>query len=226
MNIKTAYLYLVDKLNKLSSNFSQNLPYQVAARAINEAQYYWLDERLKTEEINKTVQRETQFLVVPSIPLVDSETDSYIEYKLPDDYYHYSMLDVVAINGSCKFTLNVNLIENSNVSTYLQDEMTKPDYDWEQSFCTVRHGKLAFYKDQTPNYGIDSLVLFYYRKPKLVDIASGHLNETGLLSTDVDLEFSESSSYEILNIAAKILAGNINDQGRFQYNEQLSQEYK
>ena len=226
MNIKLAYLYLTDKLNKLSSNFNQNLAYHVAVRAINEAQYYWLDERLKAEEVNKTVQRELQFLLQKVEPSLFAEESKFNEYSLPQDYYHPSLLDITVSLDGCELSVDNDFIENANVSTYLQDEMTRPDYAWEQIFSTFRDNKLAVYKDTTPGYEITKIVLHYYRRPVIVDMASGHVNVDGTLSQDIDLEFAESASYEILDIAAKILAGNINDQGRFQYNHQLTQEYK
>jgi len=198
----------------------------VAVRAINEAQYYWLDERLKLEEMNKTVQRELQFLIEKEEPLLFESTTNYNEYHLPDNYYHPSLLEIEANLDGCLVGIENDFIENANVSVYLHDEMTRPDYAWEQTFSTFRNNKLAVYKDTTPGYDISKIVFHYYRRPVLVDMASSHVNVDGVLSTDIDLEFSESASYEILDIAAKILAGNINDRGRFQYNQSLSQEYK
>jgi hypothetical protein len=226
MDIQVAYLYLTDKLNKLSTNFNQNLPPHVAVRAINEAQYYWLDERLKVEEMNKTIQRELQFLLVKQEPVLFADDPLYTEYTLPANYYHPSLLDVTVRTPDCTFNVENDFIENANVNTFLADEMTKPDYKWEQIFSTFRDNKLAIYKDTTPDYTIDKVVFHYYRKPAQVDIASGHKNVDGLFAVDVDLEFPESSCYEILDIAAKIIAGSTNDQARVQYNHQLTQEYK
>lgn len=226
MNIKLCYLYLTDKLNKLSSNYSQYLNTPAVVRAINEAQYYWMDERLKIEESTKTVQRELQFLIVQYSPELISSQPLYNEYKLADNYYHPSLLEISVRTPNCTFFVENDFIENANISTYLQDEMTKPDYDWEQIFSTIRSDKLVVYKDTKPNYDIDNIVFYYYRRPNLVDIATGHKGLDGNLTKDIDLEFSESASYEILDIAAKIIAGNINDQIRFQYNSQLTQEFK
>jgi len=229
MNIKTCHLYLTDKLNKLSSNFNQNLPFHSTVRAINEAMYYWLDERLKVEERDKTIQRELQFLIINKELSPVLIEDKFNEYDIPEDYYHPSLLTVDARLDQCFICIHCNLIENANVSMLLNDEVTRPDYDWEQCFYTIRNNRIAIYKDSDitkNNYDLDKIVLYYYRKPINVNMASNHLDELGILTTDVDLEFPESSSYEILDIAAKILAGNINDQGRFQYNSQLTQEYK
>lgn len=226
MNIKTCHLYLTDKLNKLSSNFNQNLPYHSCVRAINEAIYYWFDERLKVEERDKTIQRELQFLIEDKELVPSLIEDKFNEYDLPIDYYHPSLLLVDARLDQCFICIHSSLVENSNVSILLNDEVTKPDYEWEQCFHTIRNNKVVIYKDTKNNYDLDKIVLHYYRKPLLVNMASGHIDESGILTSDINLEFPESSSFEILDIAAKILAGNINDQGRFQYNQQLTQEYK
>jgi hypothetical protein len=214
-------LILKDKLNKLNTNFSADLQHHTAVRVINESISYWYDERLRLEDATKVRQREIQHLIKSEILSVIENTVLYNAYNLPFDFLQVSLINT-EVSNACSLNLVTFLIENSNVGIYLNDEMSKPDYDWEQTFATLRNNKLVIYKDTLENLIV---TLHYYKKVNKFDIVGyTHLDNT--LSTNVDLEFEGSSAYEILDIAAKIIAGNINDIGRTQHNQALSSEYK
>jgi hypothetical protein len=225
MKANECYLILLDKLNKLNTNFSQTLQPHNAVRAIREATYYWYDERLRLEEATKMRQQELQHLIVPDYMLDVFETTlKYVSYKKPNDLYFISNISCLGLYGTCKSRLNVHLIENSNLEVILLDDSSRPDFSWEQTVYVLKEDKIFIYKDK-PTSGIGSAQIDYYRKPKEFDIV-GYKHFSGIQSTDSDLDFNDSSAYEILDLAASIIAGNINDAGRTQHNKLLYTEFK
>jgi hypothetical protein len=57
---------------------------------------------------------------------------------------------------------------------------------------------------------VNEIVLTYYRKPKRCDIA-GYVREDGTDSVNSDLEFNDDVANIILDDAAAILAGSVQD---------------
>lgn len=207
MKSQEVYIALLDKCNKLSSNSNNSIETHVAVRAINEAQYYWYDERLKLAEKNLTIQREISKFIIPKKLEVIDKTDIYYLYNLPEDYYHMNQLRVIGSKNKCQHLLDTYLVENNNSIEYYLNDMYAPDFEWQQTLATLYNNKLkVFIKD----FKIDT-TLDYYRNLKTFDIESGYKHIDGTLSINSDLEFDNSDAFEIINIAASLITGNLSD---------------
>ena len=221
MLIKDVHLAIKQKLNKLSTNYGQEVTALAINSAINQAQYHWLDIRLKQEELNDTIQRELQHLIqTKPLDFKIVSKDLFYEYsvELPEDYYHYSNLKVKISDCIHLYSF---LVENSNINSYLSNDSTRPDNDWEQSLITFKDNKLYLYTESA----IESATLDYYKKPAKVDLKTQYKHLDGSPTQDVDLEFEDSSAYEIIDLATLLLAGNINDPNRIQSQSNLVQTF-
>ena len=219
MLITEVYSIILDKMNNLGSNFNQSISANKAMVALNQAQYFWYDERLKVQEITKTVQRELQsFLVTKEV--IGDVKKGYITIELPDNYYHHSLVLLKPI--SCNNIFPSTLKEQSNIGVLLQTDTTKPSLLWEQSFCTIAANKLDIYLDFTPEW----IKFSYYKKLTKPDIQTDYKHLDGNKTTNVDLEMENSSLFEIIEIACLILSGNFNDQFKVQFRDKLIKEYK
>lgn len=219
MLITEVYSIILDKMNNLGSNFNQSISANKAMVALDQAQYFWYDERLKVQEITKTVQRELQsFLVTKEV--IGDVKKGYITIELPDNYYHHSLVLLKPI--SCNNIFPSTLKEQSNIGVLLQTDTTKPSLLWEQSFCTIAANKLDIYLDFTPEW----IKFSYYKKLTKPDLQTDYKHLDGNKTTNVDLEMENSSLFEIIEIACLILSGNFNDQFKVQFRDKLIKEYK
>lgn len=219
MLITEVYSIILDKMNNLGSNFNQSISANKAMVALDQAQYFWYDERLKVQEITKTVQRELQsFLVTKEVS--GDVKKGYITVELPDNYYHHSLVLLKPI--SCNNIFPSTLKEQSNIGVLLQTDTTKPSLLWEQSFCTIASNKLDIYLDFTPEW----IKFSYYKKLTKPDLQTDYKHLDGNKTTNVDLEMENSSLFEIIEIACLILSGNFNDQFKVQFRDKLIKEYK
>ncbi len=219
MIIKEIHSIILDKMNHLGSNFKQDVTAHKAMRALDQAQRFWYDERLKVQEITKTVQRELQsFLVTEEVS--GDQKSGYISVELPENYYHHSL--VLLKPTGCNNIFPSTLKEQSNIGTLLQTDTTKPSLAWEQSFCVIASNKLDVYIDFVPEW----VKFSYYRKLVTPDLETQYKHLDGTATTDVTLDMEGSSVYEIIEIACLILSGNFDDQFKVQFRNKLIKEYK
>ncbi len=202
ITIQECYLYVKDRLNNQSSNANQEVTAHTFIRTMRAATYFWLDERLKVEEVDSTRQREISNLLVTKL-INGQKRDGYNEFVKPTDFYHRSGFRVQAKKGKCENVIEGVLVETANLPSYLGGDDTRPNFEWEQTLVTFGSNKIfVWFRD----FDINKLILTYYRKPVEVDIA-GYDHVGGTPSTNVNPEFDDSSVYEILNLTAMILAG-------------------
>lgn len=203
----------------MGSNFAQEVTAFKAMAALDQAQNYWYDERLRLQELTKTIQRELQHLIVP-VKLSGDSTGEVIATSLPKDYYHFSL--VMLKPTACKNKFESVLIEYANVGSYLKTDTTRPSLMWEQSFCTIASNKLIIYVD----FDVEEIDLFYYRKLTRPDMATDYKHLDGTPTKNVTIDFEGSSLYEIIEIACLILSGNFNDNFKVTFRDKLIKEFK
>jgi hypothetical protein len=210
MTVNTAYQFIKDRLNKNNSGENQGISKRQFVWAFNMAQLFWFDQRLKADSVDKIRQQELQQFVeqvclVPS----ESKTRNFVTIQLPSDYYYY-----IRSYGEAKDCDNVNiyasLVEEGNVSALLSDEFSRPSLEWEETFSTVASDKLRFYTGG--EFNVSQVVLDYYRCPKEIDMED---IVDVVVHSNVDPEISKSSIYEVLNLTALILSGDIGDANSF-----------
>lgn len=222
MKIKEAYLILLDKLNALGTNYSQKIVPHVAMRSMNEAIGYWYDDRLRLVEGNETLQRELQSLIRTEKLKISEFADMYNAYLLPEDFYSISKVNLKASNDCCEANLVSFLKENKNIELLYANGLSTPDFEFEQTFHTLKTGQIFIYKK---DFKILEVNLDYYKTIPEVDMATNYSHFDGTASKDVDLIFDGSSAYEIIEITAKLLAGNLQDP-RYQVFNQITKENK
>lgn len=212
VTIQKCYEFVKDRLNHLSTNTNQNITGTSFINAMREATYNWLDTRLKAEDHSKTRQRELEILLRP-LQINGQKKDKYYSYPLPEDFYHISSGDVVAITKSCTLDLTLHPIEIANKDLYYKDANWSPSVEWEETFYTIENRELkVFYKD----FKLGKINVTYYKKPVDVNIETGFKDIDGNLMVNVHPEFDDSSVYEILELTVSTLASDIGDSGRYQ----------
>lgn len=205
MTARDTYLIALNKLNKLITNNSQDLPEYLWVYNFNEAQSFWISKTYKEVEKDQTAVRKLQKILVPNKKIVDKvNKGNYSEFTLPDNFLNYSS-SYTEIN-KCPFTLENHLFEEHNIKTALKDAMWQPSLQFEETLVTMAGDKLLVYKNDS--FEPEALILSYYRKPKEIDIADGFNHTDNTPTKDIDPEFDDMNVYEIIDIAVRQIAAN------------------
>jgi hypothetical protein len=227
----TLEIKLKQRLNKLDSNDYDNIEKWQIVEAFNKAQLEWPRRQLhggnaykEGDEFSKRRIDDLQVLLT-ELPLTGTQTDDYFETdNFPvDTYLEYKRVSTEAKSECCKdpVKMKVYLSEEANVILNQRDALKRPDFDWAETFCTLIGNKIRIYRR---DFDILNPVLTYYRKPVLVEFA-GFLNPyTGLVATaDVECEFKDDIVELLLDEAAAIIAGDIDNFNQMQLGQQAAE---
>lgn len=205
-----SYQWVQNRLNKLSTNYGDNIPKYQFVEAFNTAQLWWLKDMFKLDDTNilriDLVQRLLKETVLTNLIL--SQDGSHYEVALPSDYLRYKRS---ISNSDCP--IYNHLKKEGDINVILMDEFWKPSLEWQETICTIVGGNLRIYVD---NFTISSVNLVYFRNPTDIGLATGFPDINGNPTADVDPEFSGQSLIDILNLTCKILSGDTGDQMNYQ----------
>jgi len=201
------------RLNKLHSQDYDNIPDWTIVEAINKAALQVMRQDLRginilqegDEESRIVLDDYQQFLFTKKLGGLNK--NQYFESEeLPDNYLYYKGLSITASNKECsKQKLYSLLTEEANVEALLRNPLTRPDFNWRETFHTLSGNKIKIYKN---DFNVVSVELTYYRKPKKFDIA-GYTNELSQNSTNSDLEFKDDLAEKIIDQAVSNIATGI-----------------
>lgn len=211
MTIEEVYLTFTRKLNRLSTNHRQNVPYPIFVNVFNEAQYKWVNDLLKVEDGTDSILEDLQGLIAKPHKVAPSKTEDFYFIKLPDDYYHFKRSWSKAKQGKCEHRLWNVLVESANLGNFLFDPSYSPSFEWEETLITIERDRLHIYYD---DFIIEEVELIYYKEPPKIDIA-GYVTSSGP-SQNIDPFFSDDAVYEIIDKAVMLTAGDIGDMDTYQ----------
>ena len=143
--------------------------------------------------------------------LAGSQNASYFESnELPDNYLEYKRLSTQAKGDCCKdpYSMTVYLVEEANIDLILRDPLKKPDFEWAETIATFIGNTVRIYRDT--DFSIVRPTLTYYRKPITIQVAGCINPQDGSDSTvDVECEFRDDIVELIIDEAASLIAGDI-----------------
>ena len=214
MNPRVAITELRLRLNKLDSLDFDDIPLNIAVKAINKAAIEWFRRQIhggnqyrEGDEKSRMRMDDLQSFLTKKT-LKGSNHRLYFESEeIPDNYLYFKRIQPRVTKGECQLKIfHSTLVEEANVSEYLADDNWSPSFDWEQCFHTLIGNKVRVYTND--DFKVNNLDLIYYRRPIKMDI-EGYEHEDESLSVNVDLEFKDDIAHIIIDLAASILAGDI-----------------
>lgn len=229
MNNATIQLKIKQRLNKLASNDYDNIECWQLVEAFNKGQVDWCRRNLhglnvvKEGDEQSTSRIDDLQVLITEAPLPMTEKDLYYESAsvIPTDYLRYKRVSVNAINDCCPEPrrMVVFLAEQGNVDILLRDVNKKPNFDWAETFATMKSDKLQVYTNN--EFKIDSVKFSYYRQPIKIQI-NGCVNPYTQVqsTTEVECEFKDDLVELLIDEAAKIIAGDIESIVQMQRNNQ------
>lgn len=202
------------RLNKLHSQDYDNVEDWKVMEAVNKAQLELMRKLIhgsgKQQEADEQsrvrIDDLQQFLL--EVPLGGSNKTGYFQSDaLPDNYLWFKKVIPEAEKGNCQgVPLESTLVEEANVPVYMFDWNFSPSFEWRQTFHTLIGNSLRVYTGD--NFQVQKLKLTYYRTPHQVDIA-GYTHEDATSSSNQDMEFKDDVAEIILDMAASILAADV-----------------
>jgi len=232
MDNTTLEIKLKQRLNKLDSNDYDNIEKWQMIEAFNKASVEWSRRQLhggnqykEGDEFSKRRIDDMQVLL-RELPLTGVQTDTYFETtNFPiEDYLEFKRISAEAKNECCpdNLPMSVYLSEEANVNLNLRDPLKNPSYDWAETFCTLLGNKIRIYRNK--DFDIVNPVLTYYKRPTYIQIAGVLDPYSGNIATaDIESDFKDDIIELILDEAAAIIAGDIDNYNQMQRETQAAE---
>lgn len=216
MNNSIIQLKVKQRLNKLDSKDFDNIECWQIVEAFNKGMTDWCRRNLhgsniKQEGDEQSTQRIDDLeILLEEVPIVMINRQLFWEASLPQDYMRWKRIAVNATSDCCDDPkrMVVYLVEEGNIDELLRDKNKQPNFEWGETFATLKSGKVRVYTDS--KFSVGSASFSYYRQPTKIQIAGCIDPYTQQASTtDVLCEFKDDLIEEFIGEAAKIIAGDI-----------------
>lgn len=201
---------LVNK-NNSQQNINVDKPHFV--QMFNREYDRWLYEVLNTKNKDNSIN-DIQELLLSNVELKVSEIkDEFVIYNLPNNFFNYSECKLLASKGNISNKLiYVYNIHPKEINVYIQDEFSKPSFEWEETIATIADNKLQVYKT---DFNINKCYLSYYKASENIDL-EGYKKLDGSMSKNIDINLSSIYQRQILDRVAKEFARQYENTTQFQ----------
>jgi len=209
------------RLNKLDSQDYDNIECWQIVESFNKAQVEWARRQLhginvvKEGDEQSTRRKDDLQILLETFPLDIANKDYYYDGLIPDDYMQWKRVDIFAQKECCdKRPMMVYLAEEANLRELLRDKSKQPNFEWGETFATLKGGYVNLYTNG--EFNIEAADLIYYRQPIKIQILNCVDPYTNVLSTqEVECEFKDDIIEVMIDEAASILAGDIESINQF-----------
>ena len=210
-----------ERLNKLDSNDYDNIECWQIVEAFNKAQVEWARRQLHgINQVREGDEQSTRrkddlqvLLITETLSAVDKEY--YFKGTLPEDYLQWKRVDVFAQKDCCdKRRMTVYLAEEGNLNQLLRDKAKQPNFEWAETFATLKGNNVNVYTDGV--FNVQQLDLIYYRQPVKIQVQGCVDPYTNTASAaNVQCEFKDDIIELIIDEAVSIIAGDIESGNQF-----------
>ena len=217
----TLTIKIKQRLNKLDSQDYDNITCWQIVEAFNKAQVEWARRQLHGINLTKegdegsTRRKDDLQVLLQTYDVNIADKEYYYTGALPEDYLQWKRVDVLAKKDCCdKRSMMVYLAEEGNLRELLRDKAKQPNFEWSETFATLKGGNVNVYTNN--EFDIEEVDLIYYRQPIKIQIDGCVDPYTNIASTtNVESEFKDDIIELIIDEAASILAGDIESGNQF-----------
>lgn len=200
MKVSEAYDRFLLKVEQNSVNDNISTDKRRFVELYNEAQNRFVE--YVYEQKNEDDFRYIENLLVLGKKLEKSEVTGVPRrhsFLLPKDYFEHSSVYALGSKGKCK-NQRIDLpieVSDINLTYHLNDEFTKPSFEYRESIYTIGSGMVNVYAE---DFDIVSVILSYYRYPIQIGLHNQNNPESDFI--DIELDFDEKVINRILSAAA------------------------
>lgn len=147
----------------------------------NESQNKFLSISLQQRGIDD-IRGIQKFLILDEPISSSSQTLDHYNFPLPKKYFDLADVRARANKGNCLDLISLFEVQTENLNEVMQDEYSKPSFEWRESFYTINSDNLSVYVD---NFQISEILLNYYRYPNQIEaISESAFNESKKIEWD------------------------------------------
>jgi len=209
------------RLNKLDSQDYDNIECWQIVEAFNKAQVEWTRRQLHGINIVKEGDEESNRrkddlqVLLNTQPLTVANQQVFYSGEIPVNYLQWKRVDAYAKKECCdNRRMTIYLAEEANVNLLLRDKGKQPNFEWAETFATLKNNQVNIYTNN--DFAVESAQLTYYRQPRKIEIQGCVDPYTGVQSTtNVECEFKDDIIEVIIDEAVSILAGDIESGNQF-----------
>ena len=217
----TITIKMKQRLNKLDSNDYDNIECWQIVESFNKAQVEWARRQLhginqvREGDEQSTRRKDDLQVLLQTFNLGLVNKEYYYTSVLPVEYLQWKRVDVYAQKECCdKRRMTVYLAEEGNLNQLLRDKSKQPNFEWAETFATLKGGNVNIYTNG--EFAIQQADLIYYRQPIKIQINGCVDPYTSIQSTaEVQCEFKDDIIELIIDEAVSILAGDIESGNQF-----------
>ena len=231
----TIQIKIQQRVNKLASSDFDNIHCWQICEAYNKAQVDWVRRQLVGTNVLQQGDEQSERRVDDLNVLLRTRKLDMLKRKLyyesptlpfmtPDDYMAYKRLEVYATSECCTEPrlMVVYMVEESNVINYLTDDNKKPSFEWGETIATLVGRKIRVYTND--EFEVGSTSLMYYHQPRRIAVAGCANIYTGETNpAEVTSEFKDDIVEVIIDDAAAILLGDIENYSNMQREQQTAE---
>jgi len=210
------------KINKVDSQQFRNLLIPEIDSVLNEAMDIFIKivafPRIRTqlgfEKTQRTIDDIRSLVESEHNPTNQFDIENSISV-LPDDYKFYISSHVIITKGDCEAKVDTSIVQHDDNSE--SNSHYKSSFEWRKVNAEFNSEGIRFYNDGS--FETEKFCLSYIRKPKYIHNAedftsTGYKLPSGeIVSGKQDCELPEHTHGEIIDIAAMILSGEMNNPG-------------
>lgn len=208
-------------LNRINSSYGTRISVIDLDGFINQAIDQIFENFAVRFESNTQVRNHLRQLEVRNKSLKVKKLDVnsvYIDY--PQDFYQLTRASTKACKGDCEKTIELFMIQTSDLSNALKDPYWNPSFEWEAGLMEDVGNSLVLYHNC--QYDLKTVVIDYLRKPKHIATPSiagcDYIIHDGTkISKDIDFEIDSSYLWrKVVRLAAIEAAVSLGDYADYQ----------
>ena len=169
-------------LNKNATNVNINLEKENFVWLYNREAKRWLSDYIQKNSSNANVIDLQGVLSINKELSLVQKTKEYNTYNLPTDFYDFVDSYSTGVKGECEGVISNFLHKPKNIRAVLDNSLSSPSFEYEESICNIAEEKLIVYKKE---YEIKNSYLSYYKQIEPIDL-EGYQKFDGSFSTNVD----------------------------------------
>jgi len=213
-------LKLKNRVNKLDSLDYGLVEPWIQAEVLNKAQSDWVRRQLEGVNQEKTGNEASIRRIDDLQQLLSTWTGSFTDRgqfwqseTWPSNYMEWCRIDVQG-QDDCKKcpprNMTIFMGNEADVSIYLSDKYRTPNYEWATTFATVANNTFKIWTNDQFDL-VDPLVTFYRAPQTIVFIGTLDPYTNTVSPVDIPCEFPDNIAEIIVDEAAAILIGDIDD---------------
>lgn len=211
------------KFDRFKSDYKKNIRNEHKLMMLNEAQEIFYENRVQLAEVNSLFRNDLRRFEIKEVPLnkIASKED-YDVYAYPPDLYKMLRQKAIVSKPPCpnNKTLSIEIVQTDDLNRSTNSLYWESSFEWEYLKGDEGGDNLYVYHDS--NLILDSVIIDYYRRPKVIHGASmfadGRYTDWNgdEIGFDQGMEFDATYAYRtIIDVAILIARNNLGDVSDF-----------